>query len=136
LDPALLFRVLVAAPGHQPQFVTKVDPTKGPLNIKLERQRLAKLGPKNKLLGRVVDPQGRPIPGAKVDFEGVYNESGGGSFGAIEGVDPLAVTDEKGEFLLTSEKPFAGISVTVSARAFANRRFSRTVRQPVPGTFS
>jgi hypothetical protein len=81
LDPALVFRILVAAPGCRPQFV------------------------------------------AKVDFEGIHTENGGGSYGAVEGVDPLAVTDRNGEFLLTSVKPFASRSVTVEARGFARREY-------------
>jgi hypothetical protein len=121
----LLFRILVAAPGHRPQFATKVDPAKGPLAVKLTRQQLDGLGPNQKLVGRVVDPQGRPVEGAKVDFDGIYYAGGGGAFGAIQGVDPLAVTDAQGKFLLTSKQPFVGMSVMVSARGFASRRFSR-----------
>ena len=113
----------MAAPGYRPRFVPKVDPATGPVTVKLERQALAKLGPKSKLTGEVVDPQGQPVRQARVDFEGVYNEGGGGSFGAIEGVDPLTVTDAKGEFVLTSEKPFSSLSVTVEARGLARQRF-------------
>src|SRR5439155_2776725 len=43
--------------------------------------------------------------------------------GACDGVDPLAVTDANGEFLLTSQKPFASMSVTVEARTLAKRKF-------------
>ena len=53
-DATLLFRLLVAAPGYRPRFVAKVDPATGPVTVKLERQALAKLGPKNKLTGEVV----------------------------------------------------------------------------------
>src|SRR6266481_6561779 len=33
LDPTLLFRVLVVAKDHRPEFVSKVDPAKGPLAV-------------------------------------------------------------------------------------------------------
>lgn len=124
-----MFGVAVAAPGFRPKVVSRVDPTAGPLKVKLDPLPLAKLGPKNKLIARVLDPQGRPVPHAKVDFAGMYDEKGGGSFGAVEGVDALAVTDARGEFVITSEKPFASLGVTVEARGLARQRFQRLVAE-------
>ena len=57
--------------------------------------------------------------GAKVDFDGIYYETGGSSYVAIQGFDHLAVTDAKGEFVLTSEKAFASTGVTVEAHGLA-----------------
>jgi hypothetical protein len=44
LDPQLLFRILVVAPGYKPKFVSKVDPAKGPISIDLHSSRLRKSG--------------------------------------------------------------------------------------------
>jgi hypothetical protein len=115
----------VAAPGYRPQFVTQVDPATGPLTVQLERLALDKFTTRQKLRGRLIDPAGQPIFGAKVDFEGIHNEDGGGSYGAVAGVDPLAVTDRNGDFLLTSAKPFASMSVTVEARGFARSKYQQ-----------
>src|SRR5258705_10956666 len=62
LDPALLFRVLVAAGDYQPKFVDKVDPSAKVLSIKL---KLASLGdtPDARVTGRVVTPEGKPLSG-------------------------------------------------------------------------
>lgn len=125
LDPSLVFRLAVVAPGFRPKLVSKVDPAAGLIKVRLEPLALAKVGPKNQLVARVVDPEGQPVAHAKVDFEGIYYEGGGGSFGAIEGVDPLAVTDAKGEFVLTSEKSFASMSVTVEARGLARQKYQQ-----------
>jgi hypothetical protein len=38
--------------------------------------------------------------------------------------DPLAVTDEQGEFLLTAQEPFEALDLRVEARAFANKTFT------------
>ena len=115
----------MAAPGYRPQFVPKVDPAKGPVSVRLERQPLAKLGPANKLLGRVLDPQGKPVPHAEVDFDALHTEGGGVAYGAVEGIEPVAMTDANGEFLLASEKPFVAMNVTVEAHGLAKRRFQR-----------
>jgi hypothetical protein len=124
MDPALVFRLLVAAPGYQPRVVSKVDPASGLVTVKLDRQDTARLGPKNKLLGRVLDPQGRPVHGAEVDFESLDFEGGGGVGGAVEGVEQVAMTDAQGQFLLASKKSFAAMSVTVIAPSLAKQRFA------------
>ena len=125
LDPTLVFRLAVAAPGFRTKYVSKVDPAAGPVKVSLEPLALAKVGPKNKLVARVVDPQGRPVPNAKVDFDGIYYETGGSSYVAIQGFDHLAVTDAKGEFVLTSEKAFASTGVTVEAHGLARQMYQR-----------
>jgi len=123
LDPTLQFRLAVVSPGFRPKLVSKVDPASGPIKVTLEPLVLARVGPKNKVLGRIIDPEGRPVPHAKVDFDGISFESGGTSFGLIEGVDPVAVSDSKGEFALTSEKDCKAMSVTVEARGLARKKY-------------
>ncbi|HTV39121.1 MAG TPA: M56 family metallopeptidase [Candidatus Sulfotelmatobacter sp.] len=123
LDPQLIFQVLAVAPGYKPKFVSKVDPVKGPITIKLAPISLASAPPGNCLHGRVVDTNGEPIAGAVVEMHGIRDYSGGGGWGRLDGVDPLAVTDNKGEFLITSLKPFDMMDVRVSARGYANKGF-------------
>ncbi len=124
LDPTLLFRILVVAKDCAPQYVKKVDPAKGPVTVELEKRNYADSPPENTLRGRVIDTKGAPIIGAAVEAFGIRQKDGSATWGALEGVDPLAVTDDKGEFLITSLKPFAALDVKVEARGFANKTFT------------
>ena len=124
LDPQLRFQILAVAKGFKPKYADHVDPATGPLTMKLEPVEMAAAPPENCLHGRVVDAQGKPIVGAVVEAHGIRTRGGGGRWGSLPGVDPLAVTDENGEFLITSQKPFDLMDVKVSARGFANRTFT------------
>jgi beta-lactamase regulating signal transducer with metallopeptidase domain/uncharacterized GH25 family protein len=125
LDPQLIFQILAVAPGYKPKFVSKVDPAKGPVKIQLEPIEMAAAPPGNCLHGQVVDSDGKPIVGAVVEAHGIRTYNGGGLWGALPGVDPLAVTDDKGDFLITSLKPFDMMDVRVSARGNANKTFTK-----------
>lgn len=109
------------AKGYEPTFVTKVDPLTGPLDVALETFSRKSTQPKTKVFGRVIDPDGKPVVGAKVEPEGVQRGIGT-SWGGLNGIDPLAVTDENGEFLITSTNPFDALNVVVEARGFAKLR--------------
>lgn len=76
LDPTLLFRILVVARDCRPQYVTKVDPAKGWVNVVLESRGNADALPGNTVIGRVLDPQGKPIEGAAVESDGVHHGDG------------------------------------------------------------
>ncbi len=126
LNSQLTFKILAVARGYQPKYVAKVDPAKGiPVKIELEPIESADAAPDHSLRGRVVNPQGVPIEGAVVEMQGIETRDGGGSWGAVEGVDPLAVTDQEGKFLITSKKPFEMMDVKVSARTFADKNFNK-----------
>ena len=116
--------MLVVAKGHQPQFVSKVDPFTGPIEAVLKPVNQASLGPKNQLRGRVVGPDNQPLVGAVVNFES-YTSGQGGYGGQVEGFDPLAVTDDTGAFRLTGDTPFDSMDVTVEARGFAKKHFTQ-----------
>jgi len=47
--------------------VTKVDPASGPLRVSLAEKTVDGLGPKQKLMGRVVNQQGLPVAGAQIE---------------------------------------------------------------------
>lgn len=122
LDDALLFRVLVVAKGFQPTFVSKVDPAMGPIQAVLTPLNAATLTPKHQLRGRVLGPDKQPLANAVVNFQ-MYYSGDGGRGGNVPGFDPLAVTDEAGHFLLTGDKPFDTMDVTVEALGFAKKHF-------------
>lgn len=125
LDGQLIFRILVVAKGCAPKFVAKVDPAEGPVYVTLRQVDLDDVTPDRSLHGRVLDSSGKPVVGAVVESQGVRRKNDVGTmWGQLPGVDPLAVSDEKGEFLLTSREPFVSLDVRVEAQSFANKQFA------------
>lgn len=123
LDPTLLFRILVVAQGHQPEFVSNVDPAAKAVEVGLKPVSGGDT-PEQRLRGRVVDDKGKPVPDAVVTIRGVTRGTTT-HFGANHGVDPAAVTDENGAFVLHGAKPFDSAGVSVEARAMARGVFQR-----------
>jgi len=123
LDPSLIFRVLVVSEGYDPTFVEKVDPRKGPIEARLSRLDPKRYGPRHSIRGRVIDPGGSPVVGARVWPIEFKTEAYSGFAPGI--VDPLAVTNLRGEFALTSRSPAEHISVRVNARGLAPHVFSK-----------
>jgi hypothetical protein len=123
LDPALLFRVLVVAPGHEPRFFPKVDPRRGPLEAELNPRSVTNLPPSHLLLGRVVDEEGNGVENAVVSLDSL--RQGDTTHGSPpEGTDPLAITDERGDFFLSSKEGFEAMNLEVEARRFARKKFN------------
>ncbi len=117
LSPDLWFQLLVALDGYQPTFVNKVDPSLGaPVAATLARRRPAG-DPKGLFRGRIQDSRGLAVRDAIVKPIGIllYDETGG-RYGAIEGLEPVAISNKKGEFQLAYSKPGLKILVSVEAR--------------------
>jgi uncharacterized GH25 family protein/peroxiredoxin len=119
LDPKLVFRVLIVSDGCRPQFVNKVNPADGPLYVSMEKRDISKVPPNRTVRGRVLDAKGTPIEAACVEAAGATYEDGHTEFGNIQGVDPLAVTDAKGEFVLTSSAVFSSLQLKAEAPGLA-----------------
>ena len=66
LDPNLVFEILVLAPGYIPTFINKVDPAKGPLEVRIKPRAATNLPPSQIVLGRVVNAANEPIARAVV----------------------------------------------------------------------
>jgi uncharacterized GH25 family protein len=125
LDPQLIFRILVVAKGYKPQFVSKVNPAKGRITVDLEPVESEGITPERSIRGQVVDSEGNPVIGAVVEAHGIRKKNDIGTmWGQLPGVDPLAVTDEQGEFQLASREPFQSLDVNVEAPGFAHRKFT------------
>ena len=74
-----------------------------------------------------MNQKGDPVEGAKIEFEWIETDDGQGCGGVCDqwGVDPLAVSDSNGEFLITAAKPFDRMSVSVEGRALAKGKFPK-----------
>lgn len=118
LDPELLFKILVVAENFSPVFVEYVDPAEGPMNAALSPVPAERLAPEHTIKGRVLDPKGKPVVGATIDVFGRTTERGS-TYGPARGVDPLTITNQQGEFILTSEDPGVTVFATIRARGLA-----------------
>ncbi|MCP4641363.1 MAG: carboxypeptidase regulatory-like domain-containing protein, partial [bacterium] len=121
LSPTLLFKILVVARGFEPSVVDNVDPGTGPILAALSALPPERLAPEHTAKGRVLDPLGHAVDGATVELYG-YKTERGQCYGPVPGTDPLAITNENGEFMLTSEDPHITVFATVRARGLAPRK--------------
>ena len=115
----------MVAKGFEPAFFTKVDPRKGPLEAGLKPRAAPTMPPSQIILGRVLDPAKKPLAHAVVSVEDTT--VGNVTYGSPPaGTDPLAVTDETGEFELRCPQKFDSMNLRVEARGFARRGFPET----------
>ncbi len=124
LSPDLVFKFLVVKKGYRTVFVDKVDPSKGPADAVVNPT--SPVGePFQTVLGRIVDVHGDPIKDAVIEQQGVTFRGPRGlgrSFGPDDSPDwiqPLAATDERGEFEIIYAKSAVDITLNVSPRAMA-----------------
>ncbi len=118
LDPNLIFEVLILAPGHLPTFINKVDPAQGPLEARIKPRATTNLPPSQVVFGRVVNAANEPVARAVVSIHGtrVGNTT---SSRPPKGLDPLAVTDDQGEFALYSTVKFDALELSLQASGYA-----------------
>jgi hypothetical protein len=130
LDPELLFRLLAVADGHSPAYSAKsVDPKAGPTTLKLKPHDLDARDPALVLKGRVLDEKGDPVAGATVEPYGL-GKGDGAQFGGLTGFDPLALTNDSGEFRLGVPERGVAVYVQVSAPSLARRNFLKIPAGP------
>jgi len=121
LDPALIFRVLVVAGWHESKFVPKVDPAKGDLEVSLKPLDEAALHAKSRITGMVIDESGEPVAGAVIGPEGVQRGQGTQWGGTDAFVDPVAVSDQRGFFLLCCKEGVEKVYAKTEAKGAAKR---------------
>jgi hypothetical protein len=121
LDPKLLFRLLVVASGHESTFVTKVDAGGGAREVTLKRLSPDTFKSSTRIAGMVMDEKGAPVIGAVISPEGVQYGSGTRWGATDEYVDPVAVADDKGRFILLCKKETQTVHATVEGNNVAKR---------------
>ena len=119
VDPELLFNVLVVADGFLPTIVKRTDPAKGPVDVSLLPLDEDKLDPKCVLRGVVLDPSGKPLAGARVSAQMFKTDAFSGFSPNI--FDPVAVTNLRGEFVLTAISPITYADLKVEGNGAAPR---------------
>jgi hypothetical protein len=120
LAPDLWFTLLAAHDGYVPEITQHIDPVKVP-TVSL---KLAAKPPitdfSGTVRGRVVGVDGSPIPFAIINPTGLITGGGGSStYGTLSGLEPIAITNKRGEFEISYSKPTPKMLLEVEARAFA-----------------
>jgi hypothetical protein len=126
VNPALWFDLVVLGDGYQPMLVQGVNPSGGPEAATVLQPRTSANDADRVVRGRVVDPEGNPVPNAVVQSMGVLVKTEEGmtySFGSVPGLDPIAVTNEAGEFEIAYTKPALRMQLKVEAPAMAPKIF-------------
>jgi hypothetical protein len=127
VDPTLRFNLLIVGEGFAPLDVRKVEPFGKPVAATLER-RASPADPSQVVRGQIAGPTGSPLADAVIEPEMVWyiEKDGrlGGRGGAVEGLDPLAVSNEKGEFEIAYARPAVKMTICVTARGMAPKWFA------------
>jgi uncharacterized GH25 family protein len=121
LDPALVFYLVAAAEGHRAGNSEKVDASSDKPTLRLAPLP-AKIDPDHVVRGRVVDEAGKPVVGAQVAPKG-RKQGDIRMWGLIRSIDPFAVTDERGEFLLTATDAADAYDLTIRSPKHAAKSF-------------
>jgi hypothetical protein len=118
LDPDLWFTLLAVHDGYVPTISGKFDPARD-VGVKIILASRHASSPKTSIAkGRVTDSAGTPIQDVVVEPIGLILGDGS-TYGTIKGLDPLAVTNVKGEFELRYLGTSPAILVSVEGRGFA-----------------
>jgi hypothetical protein len=121
LDPSLVFRLVATAGGHRSRVSDRIDPLIDKAQIALERLP-TDLPPERVVRGRVVDTSGKPIVGAQVEPFGCQTVNRRW-WGSLPGVDPVSITNENGEFIITAAEPAEAFDLEVRSPRHAAKRF-------------
>lgn len=123
VSPDLVFRLLVVAEGYEPAFMTHVDPLGSKsVEAKLKARPAGDVDPARVICGRVLNPEGQPVVGAVVSPFGCKTAAQRW-WGSVDKVDPMSVTNARGEWSLVAKEPVLGVDVTAEARGLATARF-------------
>ena len=108
---------MIAANRFQTQIIRSVDPVEGD-DLKVELAPVpTDLPPNQRLHGKVVDDDGKPVFGAVVSIWGALQNDQNWQ-GRVKNVDKASVTGADGKFLLTSTEEYKAWRLSVNATGF------------------
>lgn len=123
LNPDLWFKILFVRDGYIPAFVDRVDSSKGPARTVAMSVRTAIQDPGRVVCGRVTDSHGVPVRDAVVNPQGVLAVVEGrgraAMYGAVEGLEPIAVINSRGEFEIGYLNAAVKMLLLIEARGLA-----------------
>jgi hypothetical protein len=118
LAPDLWFTLLAARDGYVPEVSKSIDPVKVPTVSLRLAARPATTDFSGTVRGRVVEADGSPVPDAIINPTGLI-VGGNSAYGTLPGLQPISVTNNKGEFELSYSKPTPKMLLEVEARGLA-----------------
>ena len=118
LKPDLWFELLVVRDGYGAVSIRKIDPSNGPPTSAVLHIRSRVDDPRRMVRGRVLDGNGNPLRDVVVEPQGVKGNRGA-IIGSIPGLDPLVVSDDKGQFSISYARPTSKILLLVEGRSMA-----------------
>jgi hypothetical protein len=125
LDPELIFQLLVVHDGFDASYLSDLDPAKGLAADGVLAPRHSVDDPAQEVLGLVVDSHGFPVRDAVIEPQEVTARGKSGElqqmFGIPQGLERLAVTNERGEFELGYTQAAKSMILRVSARGAADK---------------
>lgn len=117
------FQGVITAPGYRAHPFWDADPAAKPLEVKLFAEPTGD-DPSQIVLGRVIDSDGKPIAGAKIQVYTTHTHkdwhSGGGAF----------YTDEDGRFVIHGGSDFIACSFTIEAHGYVPRSYEEIPGRP------
>jgi hypothetical protein len=117
-----LYRLMAFAPGFTPAFFRGEDPMSDPIEIRLVPGGMEQTGGKYSVHARVTGPDGKPLPYAMVEPDGVALDMGRRSWGGSQGFSSEVLPDTNGEFTVSRNQPFEEVRLSVSASGLAMAR--------------
>jgi protocatechuate 3,4-dioxygenase beta subunit len=115
VDPALNYELLILADNTRPLLLRKVDPARGDIRALL--QPLPKDTDADHLIhGHIVDSDGKPIVGARIEPFGEKNSSERYWSSSVRDVEDHTFTNAKGEFTLVCKKSGIQVDLKLTAR--------------------
>jgi hypothetical protein len=120
LSRDLWFELLVVHDRYMPTFVKKVDPLQGPAATATLPVRTPVDDPTKVVRGRVEDPGGDPMRDVVVTpFAVLAGERT--IYGTVPGLDPIATTNDNGEFEIANSETTTKMALMVEARGMAQK---------------
>jgi hypothetical protein len=117
VDAEKRFDVLVVTDGHQAVRLNKLDPAKE-AKAKLKAMPEDRKEAGRQIRGKVTGDDGKPVWGAEVTPEG-WGSTTRHSYGRMNDVDQITVTNEKGEFVITGKDLDINRDLKIVARGYA-----------------
>jgi hypothetical protein len=118
LSPGLWFELLVVHEGFTPTFAKRTDPLQGPAPTAVLTGRTLVDDPARVVRGRVVDKYGEAIRDAVITpFAVLVGDKS--EYGTVPGLDPIATTNDRGEFEIANHEATSKMALMVEARGMA-----------------
>jgi hypothetical protein len=122
VNSSLMYRLLISAAGYRTDYIREADPQFGGASLRLKPVRVRITSPENRVVGKLIDSKGTAVVGGRLQVEGTRYAHYSYSSSTTGKVEPLAVTDENGEFSFDCTNDLKAINVLIDARGTARRK--------------